>query len=250
MNFTYFIRKLINFLKRVYLIFKNFSLWLGKIFLKFNIQLVYSIVTNTLVHSIYMFLQLYGYYGWKIVVPCPLSNIIAIYIVIYSMLIFLFLALIYHITFTKTFLENLIGKDYVVKYLGHLDSLVPQKPDSLQAGYFTSMLPSLNSAAKMAGAAGAVVACEIMTSYCSQQMMLQRQEAITDLHKMTNGDAPSQWEKGEKKAFHKAQDANRATHTTGTVEKIISNEHKQELANTASKTVGTLARIMPWVPRD
>ena len=102
----------------IFLLLKNCSLFVLKIYFKFNIRLLHLFTENRFFYLIYTFLVLYGFYGCKGKVECSISHHIAFLVVIYFIITSIFMLLICKIPRTRHFLDFLVGEAYVIKYLG------------------------------------------------------------------------------------------------------------------------------------
>ena len=104
---------------KIFLLLKNCFLFLIRIYFKFNILLLHLFSENHFLYLVYMFLVVYGLYDCKSHdVECTLSHDIAFIIVLYFLAASAWIYMICNIPLTRKYLDNLVGKDYVIKYLG------------------------------------------------------------------------------------------------------------------------------------
>lgn len=98
-----------------FLLFQKLFLRLLRIYIKFKIKLLHITTENIYGYYIYIFLVMYCVFGCRGNVECSASHVIAFLMVIYVMGVSLENFLLSQMA--KNFLNNLVGKNFVIHYL-------------------------------------------------------------------------------------------------------------------------------------
>ena len=110
--------RIIHFKKTLSLqIFKKFILFIIAIYFKFQIRLVYLFMTSSSFYLLYIYLVAYGLYGGSIS-GYNNTHLVAFCIVFYLIGTIIELYILCKIPMTRKFLDNLLTKQYIIKYLG------------------------------------------------------------------------------------------------------------------------------------
>ena len=103
---------------KIFLLLKRISLFNLKHYYKFHIRLLYIVSENPILYFIYIFLVAYTFFGCNGTVECTASHHISFFLVGYLMSHSAEIYLLYRFERTRNFLYTLVGKEFLLKYLG------------------------------------------------------------------------------------------------------------------------------------
>ena len=103
---------------KTFLLFRKINLFLFKNYIKFNVRLLYIVSEKPILYFIYIFLVAYTFFGCNGTVECTASHHISFFLVGYLMSHSAEIYLLYRFERTRNFLYSLVGKEFLLKYLG------------------------------------------------------------------------------------------------------------------------------------
>lgn len=201
-----------NYINKFYLFLKNTSLKILKIYFKFTIRLVHFFTENTLAYLLYIFLIAYGCYGGRDTNVYEPSHFIAFFIVLYLWGSAFELYVLCKIPKTRRFLDNLVTKEYVTKYLGEHTS------SKLLLKYSVPMI--------------ALGSLEVFTA---REAFNANTAQLNDTYDKTHGADGEKWDAKTKAAYHKEAGRIRDTRQ-GIVTHMVNSEQTKSLINGISST--------------
>lgn len=156
-----------------FLVLKKFFLAFLRNYFKFHIRLLYAVSGSKVLYSIYIFLMTYSIFGCKGNVDCNISHYVALLIALYVMGTSIELYILCYISRTRIFLDNLVGKDSIIKYKA----------------------ASTRQFLKIYSVVFVLTACDIITAQFEQALILQKAHLIDSEYFELYGSDGQAWDK-------------------------------------------------------
>ena len=199
------------------LIIKKGFLLLAKIYFKAHIRLLHFLTENTFAYLIYIFLAAYGSYGGKDTGVYELSHYIATFFVLYCFGTGLFLFLVCKLKVPRQILENLVTKEYIIKYLGE---------------YTASKL-----LVKLAVPSIALAGLETFTSRSGLETHQSNLDAV---YEKCYGENGQDWSEKTREKYLAAQERARILHKDGIITKAMTSQETKAFYKTIGETLSSV----------
>lgn len=210
-NFLVFIKESYFFIKKCYLV-------LCKWYLKAHIRTLYFITEKTLPYCLYLFIMFYCLYGGRDTGVFKTSHYVSLFFVMYIIGSSFQIYLLCKIPLTRRFLDNLLTKEYVFKYLGHHSGTI----QAMKLG-----APILAAGAVEAATAGYALHRNI--------------EVVREAHHAMNGPDPQQWPPEARERYINAVEKVRAESRHGLMTHAMNNDKTVAVTEAVTGSIGGVA---------
>ena len=226
-NSALLVKKIVFYDLKLFFYIKKCCSFIFKLYFKVNIRLLHFITENMFGYLVYLFVMVYGTYGGRDTGVYETSHYISLFITMYLLGQAVELYVLCKIPFTRKLLDNLLTKEYILKYLGE---------HTMSKLFLKMAVPLVGTAA--------------IEVYTAEQSLERNSDAVKKVYTLCHGDDAREWPPKIKKEFTEENKQIRSDSKNGIITHTINSEKTKSVTHTVATTIKDTAKAIFGKDKD